>query len=154
MALLRVVGIVLLTLIALTYAAMFVSWNPGTTAVVGCKLPTGTFVEDLPVWSLPFIGGVIGVLAMLFSTWALWSGQKRQTDRFKKQVDKAKKIIIERNNTIEKQEQRVAELEAALAETATAPAAPAEDGEDAPTETHSESQPPVSEPDEDDDEVI
>ena len=116
MALLRVFGIVLLTLIAFAYAAMFVSWNPATTMVVGFNTPwTSKLVEELPVWSLPFIGGVIGVFVMLFSSWALWSGQKRQADKYKRQVEKAKRIIPERNQMIEDQQQRIEELEAELA---------------------------------------
>ena len=116
MALLRVFGIVLLALTAFAYAAMFISWNAGTTMVVGFNTPwTSKFVEELPVWSLPFIGGVIGVFVMLFSSWALWSGQKQQADKYQRQVEKAKRIITERNQAIEDQEQRISELEAELA---------------------------------------
>jgi hypothetical protein len=113
MALFRVFAIVLIAVLAFGYAAMFVSWNATTTTVVGLNTPwTNKLVEDLPVWSLPFIGGVIGIFAMLFSAWALWSGQKRQADKYKRQVDKAKRIIAERNRTIEDQQQRIDELEA------------------------------------------
>jgi uncharacterized membrane-anchored protein YhcB (DUF1043 family) len=116
MALLRVVGTVIVVVVALAYGALFISWNPTIISVVGLGSPVSQkMVEELPVWSLPFIGGVVGVFVMLFSMWALWAGQKRQTDKYKRQVEKAKRIIAERNGTIEEHEAKIAQLEADLA---------------------------------------
>ena len=156
MAVLRVFGIVLLTLVAFAYAAMFISWNPAVTTVVGFNaLGSSKLVEELPVWSLPFIGGVIGVFVMLFSSWALWSGQKRQADKYKRQVDKAKRIIAERNQALEDQEGRIGELEAELAATKEAGVSSvAERAEVAPAAADKPVELKLEPVDEDDEEVI
>ena len=160
MAVLRVFGVVLLALVAFAYAAMFVSWNPATAMVVGFNTPwTSKLVEELPIWSLPFIGGVIGVFVMLFSSWALWSGQKRQADKYKRQVDKAKRIIAERNQEIEDREQRIAELEAEVAaaqapEAASEVEAAPETAEETKAADEKPAAPKSDSVDEDDEEVI
>ena len=135
MALFRTVLTVLLVIIALLYAAFFVSWNAANVVVVGLDAPYPTkMVEDLPLWSLPFIGGVAGVFAMLFSMWTLWAGQKRQTDKFKRQVARAKQIIADRNGAIEKHEQRIADLEGQVAAQEAAAEAAREAADAAPTD--------------------
>ncbi len=114
----KVILKVLVLIIVIGYAALFISWNPTPTTVVGAIWPPTDgqqWVQELPVGYLPLVGAVVGAVFMAIAAWGEWARQKGTADRASAQVQQAKTKLQDLADRINQQRTQIAELKKKLA---------------------------------------
>ena len=115
----KVILKVLVLIIVIGYAALFMSWNPTPTTVVGAIWPPTDgqqWVEELPLGCLPLLGAVLGAVFMAIAAWGEWARQKGAADKASAQVQQAKTKLQELADRINQQRDQITQLERKLAQ--------------------------------------
>ena len=117
---LKAILIVVLLLVALCYAALFLTWNGDMRVNLLVWRIGGDpwWLQSVPAGLLPVAGAVAGALVMAFAAWGPWATQRRAAKTAEAKVQKAvekfneqKGRLAERNETIQRLQDHIAELE-------------------------------------------
>ena len=87
---LKVIFKVIVALLALGYAAFFLSWNMASQEIITWNLLGVKYTQALPVGTLGFAGLFAGAIIMAISCWSAWATQKAMVNKAVATVKKAK----------------------------------------------------------------